>query len=109
VATGTITCNVAQVGAPIAYIVNRTLTGRGYGGPGNPAPLGDLQFSGRVYNNSATPELGGFIWIPRIQFKGSPTFTYDGNKVELEMVYNCVLPTGWNGRPYLRLDGHSVI
>lgn len=109
VAAGTLTFNTAQVGAPIAYLVVRTLTGRGYGGPGAPAKLGDLQFSGRVYDNTAQPERGGFLWIPRMQQSSQPTFAYDGSKVTLAIQYLCINPPGWQGKPYLRLDGQSIV
>jgi hypothetical protein len=108
VAAGTITCNVAQAGAPIMYVLDTPIASANvYGGAGNLPKLGELEFYGDVFDNSADDANGGKIWIPRLQRHSRPTLSFNGKLIELETEYRCLLPSGWT-EPFFLVDGHSV-
>ncbi len=105
---GTLTFNAAQVGAPIMYIVDRTIASASvYGGAGVLPKVAELEFYGDLYDNSTTESDGGKIWFPRIQRNSRPTISFNGKLAELEMEYKCLVPSGFS-EPYMLIDGHSI-
>jgi hypothetical protein len=108
VEAGKITCNAAQAGAPIMYVLDTPIASANvYGGAGNLPKLGELEFYGDVFDNSSDDMNGGKIWIPRLQRHSRPTINFNGKLIELETEYRCLLPSGWT-EPFFITDGHSI-
>ncbi len=96
----------SQAGASIVYVIDKTVpTVDAYGGPGQLAKVGELEFFGEVYDNSSDGK-GGVIWIPRIQRETRPTIDFSGGKVTLETEFRCLTVDGWD-EPFTWLDGKS--
>jgi hypothetical protein len=95
-ATGKLVFHSSAAGAPISYVIDKTEASvEGYGGPGTLAKIGEMEFFGEVYTNSAAGRDGGTIWIPRIQRSTRPTFSFSGDKVTLENEFKCLSVPGW--------------
>jgi hypothetical protein len=109
VGVNTLTFNSAQIGAPVMYVVDKIYsTGKGYGGPGAVSTIGELEFHGEIVDNSNTALDGGLIVLPKIKKQlTKPAMTFNGEAMQLEMLYDCFIPTGW-AEPHWILDGHSL-
>jgi hypothetical protein len=108
-AAGTLTFNAAQAGAPIWYMIDRLIPSANvYGGPGQLPRLGELEFSGQLYDTSGAGALGGQFWAPRIKRASGPKSTYNGGKLKFETEFYMLAVPGWE-LPYMKIDGHSVV
>jgi hypothetical protein len=96
VSAGTLTFSAADGGKTIGIIYDRTYTsGKGYGGPGAKAKLGQMEFTGKTVS-TATSSKGMIVWIPECERLSEATIEINGDGVpEISNVFNCTIPTGW--------------
>ncbi|MBE9102759.1 hypothetical protein [Vacuolonema iberomarrocanum] len=108
VQVGSLTFNAAQETAPVGYLFNQTAaTVNAYGGPGTLARIGELQFFGEVYDNSANGRDGGIIWFQRLQRRGRPNVQFAGGVLSLSSELTAI-PTAGYEEPFTFLDAHSL-
>jgi hypothetical protein len=100
--------NAAQAGAPVTYITDQIIPAANvYGGPGQSAAIGEMEFCGTIYDNSNDPSKGQYIWIPRIKRFTAPKLNFAGGKAKLETEFRCLSVPGWTN-PFMMLDLHSI-
>lgn len=100
--------NAAQAGAPVTYILDQIITSANvYGGPGQSAQIGEMEFCGTIFDNSNDPSKGQLIWIPRIKRFTAPKLSFSGGKAKIETEFRCLSVPGW-ANPFLQVDLHSI-
>lgn len=100
--------NAAQAGAPVTYILDQIVPAANvYGGPGQSAQIGEMEFYGTIYDNSNDPSKGQAIWIPRIKRFTAPKLNFGGGKAKIETEFRCLSVPGWTN-PFMQVDLHSI-
>lgn len=106
-AAGTLTFHEDDAGITVGYFVDKTYaSGKGYGGPGVSAKIGELEFVGKTFD-TVSSEASGLLWLPRIERLDGVTLSYKGSEAQLEYEFNVLIPTGWTDA-FLDLDLRSV-
>lgn len=109
VTAGKITFNGAQQGAPIGYMIDRLIpSANAYGGPGQLPRIGEMELTVQLYDSSGQSGNGGQFWAPRVKRASGPKSQYSGGKLKIETEFYMLAVPGWE-RPYLEIDGHSLV
>lgn len=96
VAASTLTFAAADAGCVVGYFYDQIVTSMtGYGGAGTKTSLGQMEFYGALYSQSAGAVTAS-IWLPQVERESAFTVEFGGDGVpEIATTYNVSIPTGW--------------
>jgi hypothetical protein len=97
VAANTLTFAAADAGCVVGYFYDQIVTSvTGYGGAGTATSLGQMEFYGALYSQSAGAVTGS-LWLPEVERESAFTVEFGGDGVpEIATTYNVSIPAGWS-------------